>query len=117
MNDDRRKSDDKIELIYDMVSSIKERQGSIEILMIEASKRIDEVHQRQVEVTLPAIAEMKNTLYSKNGLCEVSHASSSRITAISERIDKIPTIVGWIFTGLTVGSGAIIWLFEHFRTK
>lgn len=74
---------------------------------------VQEIHQRQNEVTIPTINEIKNTLYSKGGLCEIIHEHTGSIKNLDERIAKIPIILGWIITGISVGAGSILWVIEH----
>lgn len=98
-NEDRRRAND--EKIEQILSIVKE-QGTL----------IKEVHQRQNEVTLPALSDIKTTLYAKGGICETVHEHSGEIKEIKNRVDRFPTIVGWILGGISVGAGALLWIYE-----
>lgn len=104
-SDERRKYDQKIEELVELVKDVHRVQA-------ENSIKINEVHQRQNEVTIPAIAEMKETLYSRGGLCETIHSHSGEIKEINNRIDKASTIIGWILGGVSIGAGVFLWIYE-----
>lgn len=104
-SDERRKYDQKIEELVELVKDVHRVQA-------ENSVKINEVHQRQNEVTIPAIAEMKETLYSRGGLCETIHKHSGEIEGITKRIDKFPMIITWVLGGFSAGATALLWIYE-----
>lgn len=101
MTQDRRQDDIRIEEIVVAVRDI--------------SQKLNEVHQRQQEVTLPRLQDVHNTLYLKGGLCEVSHNHTEQIKSLTERFDKLPMILTWIIGGFTAGASAILWISEHWK--
>ena len=100
-NEERRKSDEKIEKISND--------------LVEVSKMVKEIHQRQNEVTLPALADIKNTLYSKGGVCETILEHTGEIKEIRNRVDRFPTIVTWVLGGVSAGAWALLWMWEAFH--
>lgn len=75
---------------------------------------VKEIHQRQNEVTLPTLNEIKETLYARGGICETIHQHTGNIKELDDRINKIPLIVSWVLAGVSVGAGTILWLNETF---
>lgn len=97
-SEERRKSDEKIEQILAIIK--------------EHGILIKEMHQRQNEVTLPALTDIKTTLYSKGGVCETIHEHTGEIKEIKNRVDRFPTIIGWVLGGISIGAGALLWIYE-----
>jgi hypothetical protein len=65
---------------------------------------VKEIHQRQIEITLPMIEEMKNTVYGngKPGLCD----------AVS-RMDTKINMTAWIF-GIAISClGVLVAILEY----
>lgn len=102
MSDERRQDDQRI--------------SEIALMLKEVSEKINEVHQRQQEVTMPKIKEIGDTLYTpETGICARVAGHAGEIKALNDRISKIPTIVGWIFAGVSAGAGCVLWIIEHGR--
>jgi hypothetical protein len=102
-----------MDLIYDMVLAIKERQSSIESMIVQTIKTVSEVHQRQIEITVPMVKEHEEVIKKHT---EIVNNHRNELESLNKRIDKIPTIVGWIFGGISAGAGAILWIIEHGRS-
>ena len=109
MEEDRRASDSRIENIERMCSEMRDSQ-------IRDSQKVNEIHQRQIELTIPAINEVKNTLYSKGGICEVVHKNTADLESLDKRVSRLIPIASLVFTGFAAGAGAILWIVEHGRS-
>lgn len=97
-SEERRKSDEKIEEMHKLLTDMR-------ITQIEMKS----FQEKFIE---PTLKKYEDTLYSKGGVCETIHEHTGEIKEIKNRVDRFPTIIGWVLGGISIGAGALLWIYE-----